>query len=129
MTTYGSSLPEDLCYSICNIPTFFDIIPVSAEDTDKIRYAAALESFPTIPEELIAEVRSVYRKTSHLGCSSFTFRLTLKWAKTHNHNSFVCVKYAILLFLNLIMQCVLAEHHGLINGLGPAHERDKGEVY
>jgi hypothetical protein len=57
MSTYGSSLPEDLCHSIANVPTIFDIIPVSIEDMNSNQVAPALESFPNIPEALLAEVR------------------------------------------------------------------------
>jgi len=56
MATYGSSLPEDLCHFIGNEPTFFDIIPVSSEEaaSDQV---PALESFPHIPADILAEAQ------------------------------------------------------------------------
>jgi len=57
MVTYGSSLPEDLCHSIANIPTFFDIIPISPESLDRNQPSPAIESHPAIPAQLLAEAR------------------------------------------------------------------------
>jgi hypothetical protein len=47
MATYG------------NVPTLFDIIPVSSEDLTSDQVAPALESFPDIPDDILAEVRII----------------------------------------------------------------------
>jgi len=58
MATYGSSLPDDLCHSIANVPTLFDIIPIAAEELGRDQAPPAIESHPAIPVHLLAEARA-----------------------------------------------------------------------
>ena len=71
MTTYGTSLPDDLCLSISDTPHRFDIVRVggpTANTASVTRQNLSTEAIPSVPDDILAEVWScpslLYRKLS-----------------------------------------------------------------